>query len=385
LAHPSLLQPPSRFLTGLVTAGFLLATVLPAMALPRGSTPRELELGEEASEDIAKAVQLVEDPIRLAMLQSMLDEIAVATERPDIEYRPHIVKTPMVNAFVVPGGWVYVTTGLLDSVESEHELAGVMAHEIAHNVNQHAIQRMHDAPRGLGLLQLAAIAALIIGRSPEAGLVASAAASTITAMVLQGGSVSAEVEADREGIEYLAHTHYDPTGALTFHERMASTAGKLFEEDMGIYRTHPFSRDRVLAARAKLEELGIPVHRRLVTKAPQPQARETVIDGREVTEINYRKERLLLLDGHDADRSKRLRESIGWALDRELTADDMKIVPALQGVEFAPGNGPRFFFTREDGRVNGHSEVVLAGDLRKSIAGLVADETARIQANSVLY
>ncbi len=369
----------------LVLLGFTLSSTLPAAALPRGSTPRELELGEEAAEDIGRAVELVEDPERVTKLQAMLDEIAAATERPDIEYKAHIVATPVVNAFVVPGGWVYVTTGLLDSVESDHELAGVLAHEIAHNVNQHAIERMRNAPKGLGLLQLAAIAALIIGRSPEAGLVANAAANTITAMVLQGSSVEAEVEADEEAIEYLAHTRFNPTGALTFHERMASTAGKLFEEDMGIYRTHPFSRDRVLAAREKLTELGIPVRRRLVTEAPVPVARDVVVEGRDVTEVVYGKDRLLLLAGRDPDRSQRIVESVTWALDQELTAEQMKIVPALHGVEFAPGDGPRFFLTRADGEVNGGSEVVLAGELRKRVAGLVADEQARIRANTVLY
>ena len=88
----------------------------PVYALPPGSTPREIELGQQAAADIAKAFQFLQDEEQLAKLQGMLDEIALATERPAIRYRPHIVVTPAINAFVIPGGDVYVTTGLLTAV-----------------------------------------------------------------------------------------------------------------------------------------------------------------------------------------------------------------------------------------------------------------------------
>lgn len=365
-------------------AASLLAVAPPAFALPAGSTPREVELGEEAARDIAQAVEFVDDDETLAKLQRMLDEIAAATDRPQIEYTPHIVLTPAVNAFVIPGGWVYVTTGLLDAVASDDELAGVLAHEIAHNVNQHAIQRMRDAPRGLGLLQLAALAAMIIGRSPELGVVASAAASTITAMVLQGGSIAAEEEADADGIDYLTRTHFNPVGAVTFHERMAGGAGRLYEQEMGIYRTHPFSKDRVIAARKKLEEHGVPLLRRLVTDPPEAQARQLVVNGNDVTEITYEGERLFLLAGHDPERTKGVLATLRYAMDYEV-GKDARIVPAEDGVIFVPGEGPRFFFTRADGVANGEGEVVLAGALRDRLASELAAEQARIRANTVLY
>jgi predicted Zn-dependent protease len=249
-----------------------------------------MELGRQAADDISKSVEFVHDEEQLAKLQAMLDEIAAVTDRPEIRYRPYIVAAPYPNAFTIPGGWVYVTTGLLEGVESDHELAGVLAHEIAHNVNQHAIERMRDTPKGLGLLQLASIAALIIGRSPEAAVLAGAAANHITASVLHGSSVAAEVEADAHGLEYLTRTQYDPTGFLTFLE----------------------SRDRVRAARDQLEALGVPVHRRLVTHAPQPESRAVTVDGEQVTEMRYDGERLALLAGHDSARADGLVATLGW-------------------------------------------------------------------------
>ena len=357
----------------------------PVRALPPGSTPREIELGEEAARDIAKAVRLIDDEEELARLQAMLDEIAVATDRPDIEYKPHIVASPMVNAFVIPGGWVYVTTGLLENAESEDEVAGVLAHEIAHNVNQHAIRAMRAAPKGLGLLQLASIAALILGKSPEAAILAGTAANTITAAVLNGNTIEMEKEADHDGIGYLSGTHYNPTGFLTFMERLAASSGKFIEEELGIYRTHPLSRDRVHAARDRMDELGMPILRRLVTEAPEPEARSAERDGRKVTDIVYREERLLTLAGQDPDRAARAVEAIAFALDHELDAGRIKVIPVPHGVEIRPGDGPSLFLGKEDGEASGDGEAVAAGRLRERIAALVVADQNRIRANNQLY
>ena len=376
--------PRARAL-GLAAAGVVTVVVGLALALPPGSTPREIELGRQATQDIARSVRFIHDEEALAKLQGILDEIAVVTDRPEIRYRAHIVDSPLVNAFVIPGGWVYVTTALLDGVESDDELAGVLAHEIAHNVRQHAIQRIRNTPKGLGLLQLASVAALILGKSPEAAILAGTAANHITAAVLHGSSVAAEEEADADGIYYLTRTKYNPAGFLTFLESLAGSSGKFIEEELGIYATHPLTRDRVHAAEQRIKDLGVPIHRRLVTRAPQPEIREVVRDGEPVTEIRYRRELLVLLQGHDAERSAEAVRTFSWVLDYDLKESAMKVIPAEHGVLFQPEGGPPFFFTEGDGRVNGAGEVVLAGKLRSKLAALVADEQARIRANYQLY
>jgi Zn-dependent protease with chaperone function len=357
----------------------------PAQALPPGSTPREIELGREAAADIAKAFPFLEDAERLAKLQRMLDEIAQGTPRPAIRYRPHIVIAPVINAFVIPGGDVYVTTGLLEAVESDDELAGVLAHEIAHNVNQHAIQQMRNTPKGLGLLKLASLAALVLGGGPEAAILADATASLILATVLNGNTVEAEKEADADGLYYLTETRYNPTGFLTFLEKLASSSGKFFEEELGVYRTHPLTRSRVQAARDRLTEYGVPIHRRLVTNAPVPEFRQLVIDGEELTEIRFQGERVLLLAGHDESSAAGVVASLRWALDYELKETEIKIVPAVGGVVFEPGKGPTCFLSAADGEANGTSDFLLGGRVRTRIADLVRAEQQRIRANYQLY
>ncbi len=370
-----------------LAAGLVLAAALaaPALALPPGSTPREIDLGEEAAQDVAKSVTVVDDPERVAKLQAMLDEIAKVTPRPEIKYTPHIVASPVVNAFVLPGGWVYVTTGLLDAVESDDELAGVLGHEIAHNVNQHAIERMRSAPKGLSLLQLASIAAIIIGRSPEAAILASTAANAITAAVLNGNSIEAEKEADAHGIGYLTQTKYNPTGFLTFLEKLASTSGKFYEEQLGIYQTHPLTRDRVRAAKAELVEANVPVLRRLVTKAPRPEGRPITVEGEPATEILYEGERLLVIASQDSSRVAQVVDTVRWVLDHELKESDVKIVPAESGVLFTAAGAPPLFLSAGDGRVDGRGEAVLAGELRTHLAGIVIAEQNRYRANDQFY
>jgi Zn-dependent protease with chaperone function len=362
-----------------------LALARPARALPPGSTQRELELGEEAAEDIAQSVEFLEDEEITAKLQAMLDEIGRRTPRPDIAYHPFIVASPIINAFVIPGGSVYVTTGLLDAVESDDELAGVLAHEIAHNVNQHAIKRMREAPKGLGLLRLASIAALILGGGPEAAILADTAANMITAAVLNGSSVEVEMEADAHGLSYLIGSPYNPVGSLTFMEKLGSSSGKFIEEEMGIYRTHPLTRDRVRSLRLLLEENEIPILRRLVTSAPDPVARETARDGAPVTEVLFREERLLLLAGHDDARTKRALDTFTWALDHELAESDIHLVPAAGGIVVKPGAGPTCVLTAADGAANGLADLQLAGRLRTRLAELAQAERRRFQTNAFLH
>lgn len=374
--------------TGLLSlASGIIAAV--AFALPPGSTPRELELGAEAAEDIEKSVILVEDEEKLAKLQAMIDQVAAASPRPEIEYRIKIVATPGVNAFVLPGGYVYVTTGLMGMVESDDELMGVLCHEVAHNVQQHAITRMREAPLGkLGLMQLATLVAqvgLVVSGAPEGALLADAASRHITSAVLNPGSVANEVEADLLGIDYMIHTDYNPVGFLTFLERLASTSGKFFEQELGIHNTHPLTRDRVKKAKERLEARGVPILRRLVTDVPQPEWSVIRERGEDLIEVRFDQERVLLLAGTDETRGELVANAIGWALDHELTRADLQILPGRDRVFFGPADGKSFELYPADGAANGGSEVELAANLRTWIDTAVRAEQNRIRANYQFY
>jgi hypothetical protein len=134
-----------------------------------------------------------------------------------------------------------------------------------------------------------------------------------------------------------------------------------------------------------MDELGVPILRRLVTDAPAPQARSAEREGRQVTDIVYGEERLLTLAGHDPDRAARAVETIAFALDHELDAARIKVIPVPHGVQIQPQDGPSLFLGREDGEASGDGEAVAAGRLRERIAALVAADQRRIRANNQLY
>jgi hypothetical protein len=174
-------------------------------------------------------------------------------------------------------------------------------------------------------------------------------------------------------------------GFLTFMERLASSSGKFIEQELGIYRTHPLTRDRVQAAERRIEALGVPLLRRLVTEAPQPSSRSLLREEEELTEIVYRGDRLFLLAGHDSAHAAQAVAAVRWTLDHEIGEAAMKISPVDSGVLLVPDGGPPLRLTASDGRANGDGEVVLAEGLRKRLSEIVQDERARYRANAQMY
>ncbi|MHB0936546.1 MAG: M48 family metalloprotease [Armatimonadota bacterium] len=135
---------------------------LPALAgaPPPGTTKAEEELGKKTAERIEKDYKLVQDEEALKRLADIVTAIAPVTQRPQVVYTVKILDTGELNAMVIPGGIIYVTKGLLKAVESDDELAGVLAHEIAHNALCHA-EKMMAREAKASLVQLATVIATV--------------------------------------------------------------------------------------------------------------------------------------------------------------------------------------------------------------------------------
>ncbi|HOQ30630.1 MAG TPA: M48 family metalloprotease, partial [Armatimonadota bacterium] len=126
----------------------LLLGALPRAAFARDYSPQEEEkLGKEGCAQIEKEYKVIEDAAQLKRVHQILSALAPVTSRPEVTYRAKILDTEDVNALSLPGGFIYVTKGLLDIVESDDELAGVLAHEIAHNAHRHAIQSLQQSSK----------------------------------------------------------------------------------------------------------------------------------------------------------------------------------------------------------------------------------------------
>jgi hypothetical protein len=172
-----------------------------------------------------------------------------------LNYDVDIIDEEAVNAFALAGGKMYVTTGMLDFVKSDVELAGVIAHEMVHADKKHVIIQTARNNK----MTLLALAAAIASRGKGAALVA---ANLVHVAVMGAYSIELEKEADALGIDALSKAGYNPVGMLTIQERFKEDRMKHPEIDPGIYQTHPEAEERIAAAEKYLLDHGIPIHRK---------------------------------------------------------------------------------------------------------------------------
>jgi beta-barrel assembly-enhancing protease len=186
------------------------------------------------------------------------------------DYTYKVIQGDDVNAFSLPGGHIYVFEGLMKQIESDDELAGVLGHETAHAALRHVATLEHNEER-LDMVSLPALlAAILIGsrstNSYNAGPNILLPGIQSGAQAIRSGwSVSAETAADYGGFQYLLKTKYDPSGMLTFMERLAEDERLGLAFDWGIYRDHPPGKERAEALVHYMSEAGLPLRRSKVT------------------------------------------------------------------------------------------------------------------------
>ncbi|MDR3497659.1 MAG: M48 family metalloprotease [Parvibaculum sp.] len=192
-----------------------------------------------------------------AYVAGVTSRIVKGSDAPASAYRVTVLNSPVVNAFALPGGYVYVTRGLLALVDDEAELAGVLGHEIGHVIARHSAQRQTAA---LGASVVGALLGAVVG-SPAAAQVVGQGSQG----VLASYSRDQEFEADALGVRYLARAHYDPYAEADFLEAMgeqeklhAAISHKKYDPTrMDWLASHPATPDRVAAARNHAAETGI--------------------------------------------------------------------------------------------------------------------------------
>jgi len=168
----------------------------------------ELQIGAQLASTLLGAAPLVDDEELERYVNRIGRWLALQTERPDLPWRFGVLDTETVNAFAAPGGYVFITKGLFELVESEAELAGVLAHEIGHVLRRHHLQ----AIRKKAQITLAAdVAGMAFSRSQNATLL-SAVANVGMGLYAKGLDREDEFEADRVGVVVAARAGYEPTG-----------------------------------------------------------------------------------------------------------------------------------------------------------------------------
>lgn len=178
-------------------------------------------------------------------------------------YQFRVIEGDDVNAFSIPGGYIYVFEGLLRYVESDDELAGVLAHEIAHASFRH-LATLEREQNKFDVVALPLILLAILGGG-EGGAGLATAGNLLRTAVGSGWSVKAETAADFGGLQYMLRSKYNPAGILSFIERLAYDERNKPNYDLGIFRTHPPTRERARALNLRLQELSVTVRRSQVS------------------------------------------------------------------------------------------------------------------------
>lgn len=213
---------------------------------------QEAQMGAEAHPDILKEFGgAYDDPAVQAYVAGIGQRLARASATPTADFRFTVLDSPIVNAMALPGGYIYVTRGLLVLADNEAELAGVMAHEIGHVTGRHTSQRISRA--AVGDL-LAGVVGAVVG-VPGVGDIAQLGAGAY----LQSFSRDQESEADQLGMANMAQAGYDPHAMASFLDKLdqqsrleAVLAGRSPDtvDQFNFMASHPRTKERVLAAAA---------------------------------------------------------------------------------------------------------------------------------------
>jgi len=207
---------------------------------------QEIQIGRDMGSRLLGAAPLVADARMQRYVNNVGRWLAAQTERPDLPWQFGVLDAPQVNAFAVPGGTIFVTRGLVERMRSEAELAGVLAHEIAHVLRKHHLKAIQaNAKASL------AGEALSMALQDQNSLVRDKLISFGTELYSRGLDKSDELEADRLGVVISARGGYDPYGLPT----VLQTLQRMNPQDSGLalmFKTHPTPAER-LDALEKIE------------------------------------------------------------------------------------------------------------------------------------
>ncbi|NOZ56077.1 MAG: M48 family metalloprotease [Calditrichaeota bacterium] len=211
------------------------------------SVDQEIQMGRDFAAQIAKTYPLLKDEGINAYFQRLGEQIAKQSDWPDLQYHFQVVNTADVNAFAIPGGWVYIHRGLIERADNLSEVACVVGHEIGHVVARHGTELM-TKQYGIAL-----VTQLILGQNPA--LWEKIAAQLFTTAGVLHYSRKHELEADRLGIRYAYRAGYDPNGMVTFFEKLQA----LQKHEPSLievwFSTHPPTSERIKQAEKLIAEL----------------------------------------------------------------------------------------------------------------------------------
>ena len=254
-----------QFAAGVPLAAAQATADLPDIGTPASTTlslADEYKIGLMIVRSLRDAGQIVEDPEINEYLQSLGMRLASQAHEGAHRFTFFAVRDSSINAFALPGGFIGVNAGLVKATRSEAELAGVLAHEIAHVTQRHIARSIQNAGRANLASAAAMLAAILIGATTgvpsDAVLGSVTAAQGLAAQSQINYTRANEAEADRVGINILAASGFDPVGMPEFFGTMQQRSGGAGRNIPALLRTHPVTSERIAETRDRASRMERP-------------------------------------------------------------------------------------------------------------------------------
>jgi predicted Zn-dependent protease len=214
------------------------------------SIEREMALGKQLAQEVQRQSKVVDDPL-LSEYVNRVGQNLVRNSDARVPFTFQLIEGDSPNAFALPGGYIFVYTGLLKLADEEDELAAALAHEIAHVAARHMTKQATKSE----IVNLASIPVGVILGGGIAGIAARQGASVGIPAVFLHFSRQDESEADYYGLQYLYAAGYDPTGAISIFEKMESLQKTKQGAMARIFSTHPMDADRIQKAEKEIGKI----------------------------------------------------------------------------------------------------------------------------------
>ena len=264
------------------------------------SLEKEEMLGRELAQQVEQSAHLLADPIVNEYVNRIGQQL-VRNSDAHVPFTIKVIDSDEINAFALPGGFFFVNTGLILAAQSEAELAGVMAHEIAHVAARHATRNETKAE----IWNLVSIPLIFAGG--PAGYAVREAAGVLAPMSYLKFSRNAEREADLLGIEYQYATGYDPQALVQFFERLQATEKQHHSFVARAFATHPMTADRVRDAQKEIADYlpARPEYVVTTSEFEQMKARLEMIENRRQVNLGQTQPTLRQRQPAPTDESKK--------------------------------------------------------------------------------
>src|SRR5271170_2486204 len=211
------------------------------------SLEKEIAIGKGMAQQVERSAKIIDDPT-IAEYINRVGQNLVRNSDAKVPFTIKVIDTEDVNAFALPGGFFFVNSGLILKADNEAELAGVMAHEIAHVAARHGTRQ---ATRG-EIAQIGMIPLIFMGGWTGYGI--RQAASVLIPVGFLQFSKAFESEADMLGLEYMYKTGYDPEAFVDFFEKIETLEKRKPGTIAKVFSTHPMTDDRIRAAQKNIQE-----------------------------------------------------------------------------------------------------------------------------------